>query len=54
MHEPREQGVGIAVSQAHVDVCVHPQGQHWRTANSESGIAQTLQALSTLEVALGV
>lgn len=54
MHEQREQWVGIDVSKAHLDVFVHPQGQHWRTANSESGITQTMQALSTLKVALVV
>jgi len=54
MNEQSSQWVGIDVSKAHLDVFVHPQGKKWRSSNSESGITETVQALSSLDVALVV
>lgn len=54
MNEQTGQWVGIDVSKAYLDVFVHPQGKQWRSCNSELGITETLQALSSMEVALVV
>jgi transposase len=54
MNPQVEQWVGIDVSKAHLDVFVHPQGQEWRSDNSESGIAEIVQTLAAVEVALVV
>jgi transposase len=54
MNPPVEQWVGIDVSKAHLDVFIYPQGQEWRSDNSESGIAEIVQTLAAVEVALVV
>ena len=54
MNPQVEQWVGIDVSKAHLDVFVHPQDQEWRSDNSESGIAEIVQTLAAVEVALVV
>jgi transposase len=54
MNPPVEQWVGIDVSKAHLDVFIYPQGQEWRSDNSESGIAEIVQTLAAVAVALVV
>ena len=49
-----EQWVGIEVSKAHLDVHLEPEGKQWRSANDASGIAEIVQALSLVPVALVV
>lgn len=51
MSESAPQWVGIDVSQAHLDVYVHPLGKQWRAPNTNSGITQIIQALASLGVA---
>lgn len=54
MNQPTQQWIGIDVSKAHLDVYLHPQGQQWRSPNSELGIAEIVKTLAALEVALVV
>ena len=51
---PVQQWVGIDVSKAHLDVHLEPEGKQWRSANDASGIAEIVQALSLVPVALVV
>lgn len=51
---PVEQWIGIDVSKAHLDVHLEPQGKQWRSTNDASGIAEIVQALSLVSVALVV
>lgn len=41
-------GVGIDVSQAHLDVAVYPSGEHWQTSNDNAGIGQLVERLKTV------
>lgn len=54
MNQSTEQWVGIDVSKAALDVYVHPLGKQWRSPNTELGIAEILQALAAVGVALVV
>jgi transposase len=46
----REEGyVGVDVAKAHLDVCVLPGGESWRTSNDEAGIAELTERLRLLE-----
>lgn len=54
MNEQTGQWVGIDVSKADLDVFVHPQGKQWQSPNSAFGISETIQILSSIEVALVV
>jgi transposase len=49
-----EQWVGIDVSKAYLDVAIEPSAQQQRYSNTATGIAQLLQLLSALPVALVV
>lgn len=44
-----EKYVGVDVAKAHLDVCVLPEGESWRTSNDESGIAELSGRLQSLE-----
>ena len=41
--------VGIDVSQGTLDIAVSPSGQHWQLTNDQSGIAQLIERLRTLQ-----
>jgi transposase len=41
--------MGIDVAKAHLDVCVLPGGESWRTSNNEVDIAELTQRLQALE-----
>lgn len=41
-------GVGIDVSQATLDVAVHPTGEQWQVTNDETGVGQLVKRLVTL------
>jgi len=47
MHE--EVWVGVDVAKAHLDVCVLPGDESWRTSNNEVDIAELTQRLQALE-----
>jgi transposase len=40
--------VGIDVSQASLDVAIHPSGEHWQVSNDDRGIAELVQQLTAL------
>lgn len=54
MNQSALQWVGIDVSKAYLDVYLHPLAKQWRSPNNETGIAQILQALAPLNLALVV
>lgn len=54
MKEQTEQWVGIDVSKAYLDVYLHPEAKQWRSANTDSGIAEIAKVLDSVEVALVV
>ncbi len=44
--------VGIDVAKAYLNIAVRPTQEHWRTANTEDGIASLTERLRTLQPAL--
>ena len=48
MPDQLQQGVGIDVSQANLDVAIYPSDEHWQVANDAAGIGQLVTRLSRL------
>lgn len=48
MNNPVQPSVGIDVSQATLDVAVHPSGEHWQVSNDDPGVAHLVQQLRAL------
>jgi transposase len=46
--DPGQRSVGIDISQATLEVAIHPTAEQWQTSNDEAGIAQLVERLLAL------
>jgi transposase len=49
MVDQNNSSVGVDVSQARLDVALHPSAEQWQTSNDEAGIRQLLERLQQLD-----